>query len=126
MGEVYRARDTRLGRTVALKVLPAHLAERPELRQRLEREARAVSSLSHPNICALYDVGHEAGIDDLVKEFIDGEPLAARLARGSLSPEQTLKFGIQIADALEAAHRQGIVHRDLKPGNIMLAATAAA
>lgn len=125
MGEVYRARDTRLGRTVAVKVLPAHLADSPELRQRLEREARAVSSLSHPHICPLYDIGHEDGIDYLVMEFIDGETLAERLGKGPLPLEQTLKTGIQIADALEKAHRQGIVHRDLKPGNIMLTASGA-
>jgi Tol biopolymer transport system component/predicted Ser/Thr protein kinase len=125
MGEVYRARDTRLGRTVAVKVLPAHLADKPELRQRLEREARAVSSLSHPNICPLYDIGHEDGVDFLVMEFIDGETLAERLAKGPLPLEQTLKTGIQIADALEKAPRQGIVHRDLKPGNIMLTASGA-
>jgi serine/threonine protein kinase len=120
MGEVYRARDTRLERVVAVKVLPAHLAERPELRQRLEREAKAVSSLSHPNICPLYDIGHEEGVDYLVMEFIDGETLADRLAKGPLPLDETLKIGVQIADALEKAHRQGIVHRDLKPGNIML------
>ena len=120
MGEVYRARDTRLDRSVAIKVLPAHLAENPELRQRLEREAKAVSSLSHPNICPLYDIGHEDGVDYLVMEYIDGETLANRLATGPLSLEETLKIGTQIADALEKAHRHGIVHRDLKPGNIML------
>ncbi len=120
MGEVYKARDTRLDRSVAIKVLPAHLAESPELRQRLEREAKAVSSLSHPNICPLYDIGHEDGVDYLVMEFIDGETLGDRLAKGPLALEETLKIGVQIADALEKAHRQGIVHRDLKPGNIML------
>ncbi len=120
MGEVYRARDTRLERSVAIKVLPAHLAESPELRQRLEREAKAVSSLSHPNICPLYDIGHEDGVDYLVMEFIDGETLADRLSKGPLPLEEALKIGVQIADALEKAHRQGIVHRDLKPGNIML------
>ncbi|MCJ7752951.1 MAG: serine/threonine protein kinase, partial [Thermoanaerobaculales bacterium] len=125
MGEVYRARDTRLERVVAIKVLPAHLAENPELRQRLEREAKAVSSLSHPHICPLYDIGHEDGIDYLVMEFIDGETLGERLANGPLSLDETLKYGGQIADALEKAHRQGIVHRDLKPGNIMLTASGA-
>ena len=125
MGEVYRARDTRLDRVVAIKVLPAHLAENPELRQRLEREAKAISSLSHPNICPLYDIGHEDGIDYLVMEFIDGETLGERLANGPLSLEETLKYGVQVADALEKAHRQGIVHRDLKPGNIMLTASGA-
>jgi Tol biopolymer transport system component len=125
MGEVYRARDTRLERLVAIKVLPAHLAENPELRQRLEREAKAISSLSHPNICPLYDIGHENGVDYLVMELIEGETLGERLVKGPLSLEQTLKIGIQIADALEKAHRQGIVHRDLKPGNVMLTASGA-
>ena len=120
MGEVYRARDTRLERLVAIKVLPAHLAENSELRQRLEREAKAISSLSHPNICPLYDIGHENGVDYLVMELIEGETLGERLAKGPLPLEQTLQIGIQIADALEKAHRQGIVHRDLKPGNVML------
>jgi len=123
MGEVYRARDTRLDRTVAVKVLPAHLAQSPELRQRLEREAKAVSSLSHPNICALYDIGHEDGVDYLVMEFIDGETLAERLSKGPVALEDTLRYGVEIADALEKAHRQGIVHRDIKPGNIMLTAS---
>jgi Tol biopolymer transport system component/predicted Ser/Thr protein kinase len=122
MGEVYRARDTRLERMVAIKVLAPHLAESPEHRQRLEREAKAVSSLSHPHICPLYDVGHEDGVDFLVMEFIEGETLADRLARGPLPIEEVLRFGIQIADALEKAHKQGIVHRDLKPGNVMLTA----
>jgi len=125
MGEVYRARDTRLDRVVAIKVLPAHMAENQALRQRLEREAKAISSLSHPHICPLYDIGHEDGVDYLVMEFIDGETLADRLANGPLSLDDTLKYGIQIADALEKAHRQGIVHRDLKPGNIMLTASGA-
>jgi Tol biopolymer transport system component/tRNA A-37 threonylcarbamoyl transferase component Bud32 len=120
MGEVYRARDTRLDRAVAIKVLPAHLAESPELRQRLEREARAVSSLSHPHICPLYDIGHEDGVDYLVMELIEGETLADRLSRGHLSIEEVLRYGVQIADALEKAHRQNIIHRDLKPGNVML------
>ena len=120
MGEVYKARDTRLDRTVAIKVLPAHVASDPDLRQRFEREARAVSSLSHPHICALYDVGQEAGTDYLVMEYLEGETLAARLEKGSLPIDQVLRFGIQIADALEKAHRQGLVHRDLKPGNIMI------
>jgi serine/threonine protein kinase len=125
MGEVYRARDTRLERTVAIKVLAPHLAERPEHRQRLEREAKTVSSLSHPHICPLYDVGHEDGVDFLVMEFIEGETLADRLARGPLPVEEVLRYGIQIADALEKAHKQGIVHRDLKPGNVMLTTSGA-
>jgi Tol biopolymer transport system component/predicted Ser/Thr protein kinase len=120
MGEVYRARDTRLERSVAIKVLAPHLAERQEHRQRLEREAKAISSLSHPHICPLYDVGHEDGVDFLVMEFIEGETLADRIARGPLPMEEVLRYGIQISDALEKAHKQGIVHRDLKPGNVML------
>jgi len=120
MGEVYRARDTRLDRTVAVKVLPAHLSRSEEIRQRFEREARAISSLSHPHICALYDVGNQDGTEYLVMEFLEGETLTDRLSRGPLSSEQVLRNGIEIADALDKAHRQGIVHRDLKPGNIML------
>ncbi|HEY6148470.1 MAG TPA: serine/threonine-protein kinase, partial [Thermoanaerobaculia bacterium] len=120
MGEVYRARDTRLDRTVAIKVLPSHLSSNPEVRQRFDREARTISSLSHPHICALHDVGHQDGIDYLVMEFLEGETLTDRLSRGPLPTEQVLRYGIEIADALDKAHRQGIVHRDLKPGNIML------
>jgi Tol biopolymer transport system component/predicted Ser/Thr protein kinase len=120
MGEVYKARDTRLDRTVALKVLPEHLAENPEFRVRLEREAKAVSSLSHPHVCALYDVGHDEGVDYLVMEFLEGESLAERLTKGPIPIEELLRVAIQIADALEKAHRSGIIHRDLKPGNIML------
>src|SRR5258706_14559313 len=121
MGAVYRARDTRLDRTVAIKVLPAHLAASPERRQRFEREAKAISSLSHPHICVLHDVGRHDGIDFLVMEYLEGETLADRLKRtGALPLEQVLRFGVEIADALDKAHRQGIVHRDLKPGNVML------
>ena len=121
MGEVYRARDTRLERTVAIKVLPSHLSASPEVRQRFDREAKTISSLSHPHICALYDVGHQDGTDYLVMEYLEGETLADRLAaRGALPVEQLLRFGVQMADALDKAHRQGIVHRDLKPGNVML------
>jgi Tol biopolymer transport system component len=120
MGEVYRARDTRLDRTVAIKILPAHLSDDAAARQRLEREAKAVSSLSHPHICALYDVGHEDGKDFLVMELLEGETLAARIDRGPISTEETLRFAIQIADALDKAHRQGVIHRDLKPSNVML------
>jgi Tol biopolymer transport system component len=120
MGEVYRARDTRLDRTVAIKVLPSHLSSNPEVRQRFDREARTISSLSHPHICALHDVGHQDGIDYLVMEFLEGETLTDRLSRGPLPVEQVLRYGIEIADALDKAHRQGIVHRDLKPGNIMI------
>ncbi len=120
MGEVYRARDTRLGRTVAIKVLPAQLSGSAELRERLEREAKAISSLSHSHICALYDIGREGETDYLVMEYLEGETLAARLLKGPLPMEQALRFGTEIADALDKAHRQGIVHRDLKPGNVML------
>lgn len=125
MGEVYRAKDTRLDRTVAIKVLPSHLSADPAFRQRFEREARTISSLSHPNICALHDVGHQDGIDYLVMEFLEGETLANRLTRGALSRERALQYGIQISDALDKAHKQGIVHRDLKPGNIMLTKSGA-
>ena len=120
MGEVYRAKDTRLGRTVAVKVLPADLSANAELRERLEREAKTISSLSHSHICALYDVGKEGQTDYLVMEYLEGETLTARLGRGVLPTEQVLRYGTEIADALDKAHRQGIVHRDLKPGNIML------
>jgi Tol biopolymer transport system component len=120
MGEVYRARDTRLERTVAIKVLPQHLSSSPEVRQRFEREAKTISQLSHPHICALYDVGNQDGIEYLVMEYLEGETLADRLVKGPLPLEQTLRYGIEIADALDKAHRQGIVHRDLKPGNVML------
>src|SRR3970040_2217336 len=120
MGEVYRARDTRLDRTVAIKVLSAHLAANEQLRQRLEREARAVSSLSHPNICVLHDVGHQDGTDFLVMEFLEGETLAGPVAPGPLPLDQLLTIATEIADALDKAHRQGVVHRDLKPGNVML------
>jgi Tol biopolymer transport system component len=120
MGEVYRALDTRLDRNVAVKVLPAELALNPERRARFEREARAVSALNHPHICALYDVGRENGIDYLVLEYLEGETLADRLLRGPLPLEQALRAGAQLADALDKAHRAGIVHRDVKPGNVML------
>ncbi len=120
MGEVYKARDTRLERTVAVKVLPSHLSQSEEVRLRFEREAKTISQLSHPHICALYDVGTHEGTEYLVMELLEGETLAARLAKGALPLEQTLRFGIEIADALDKAHRKGIVHRDLKPGNVML------
>jgi Tol biopolymer transport system component len=120
MGEVYRARDTRLGRDVAIKLLPEHLSARPERRQRLSREARAISSLQHPNICALHDVGSENGVDFLVMELLDGETLAARLLRGPLPLRELLSIAIALTDALDKAHRKGLVHRDLTPGNVML------
>jgi serine/threonine protein kinase len=125
MGEVYRARDTRLDRTVAVKVMPQHLAATPEARQRFEREARAVSALNHPHICTLHDVGSQDGTEYLVMEYLEGETLAARLEKGSLPLEQVLKLGVEISDALDKAHRQGIIHRDLKPGNIMLTKSGA-
>jgi eukaryotic-like serine/threonine-protein kinase len=120
MGEVYRARDVRLDRTVAIKVLASHLSSSPELKQRMEREARAISSLNHPNICHLYDIGSQDGTDYLVMEFLEGETLSERLGKGPLPLNEILKIGIAMAEALSVAHRQGIVHRDLKPGNVML------
>jgi Tol biopolymer transport system component len=125
MGEVYRARDTRLDRTVAIKILPSYLSEKPESKQRFEREARAISSLQHPNICTLYDIGNQDGTDYLVMEYLEGETLGERLMRGPLPPEQVLKYGAEIAEGLEKAHRTGVVHRDLKPGNIMLTKSGA-
>jgi eukaryotic-like serine/threonine-protein kinase len=125
MGEVYRARDTRLERTVAIKILPAQFSADPVRKQRFEREAKTISSLNHPHICVLYDVGHQDGIDYLVMECVEGETLAKRLEKGPLPLEQVLKYGMQIADALDKAHRSGVIHRDLKPGNIMLTATGA-
>jgi eukaryotic-like serine/threonine-protein kinase len=120
MGEVYRARDTRLDRSVAVKVLASHLTLSTEVRQRFEREARTISSLSHPNICTLYDVGREGETDYLVMELLEGQSLAQRLENGPLPMEEVLRLGIQIADALEKAHASGVIHRDLKPGNVML------
>ncbi len=120
MGEVYRARDTRLGRAVALKVISSRLSSDPTRRQRFDREARAISSLQHPNICTLYDIGREGEIDYLVMEYLEGNTLAARLHRGALPVTDVLRYGTEIADALDTAHRQGIVHRDLKPGNIFI------
>src|SRR5690242_4123088 len=125
MGEVYRARDTRLGRDVAIKVLPQHLSEQPEIRSRFEREAKTVSSLNHPNICTLFDVGREGDTDYLVMELVDGETLAQRLARGAMPPAELLRLGVQIADALDRAHRAGVIHRDLKPANVMITRTGA-
>jgi eukaryotic-like serine/threonine-protein kinase len=125
MGEVYRARDMRLDRSVAIKILPAHLSGDPARKLRFEREAKTVSALNHPNICSLFDVGTQDGTDFLVMECIEGESLADRLAKGPLPAEQVLKIGTEIADALDKAHRSGVVHRDLKPGNIMLTKTGA-
>ncbi len=126
MGEVYKARDTRLDRIVAIKVLPAGFAADPDRRRRFEHEARAVAALDHPHICALYDVGSQDTVEFLVMAYLDGETLAARLRRGPLPLAQALELGAQVADALAAAHRQHIVHRDLKPGNIMLVKVGAA
>ena len=120
MGEVYRACDTRLNRTVAIKVLPAGVADHPDLRQRFEREAQAVAGLNHPHICVLHDVSRDKGIDFLVMEYLEGETLAHRLTRGALPPDQVLRYAVEIADALDRAHRKCVVHRDLKPANIVL------
>ena len=125
MGEVYRARDTRLDRTVAIKILPSHLSENVEARQRFDREARTISSLNHPNICTLFDVGHQDGVDFLVMEYLEGETLADRLRKGPLPIEQVYRYGIEICEGLEKAHRSSVVHRDLKPGNVMLTKTGA-
>jgi hypothetical protein len=125
MGEVYRARDTRLGRDVAIKVLSSHLSSDPDLKARFEREAKAISALSHPHICHLYDIGSQDGTDYLVMELLEGESLAERLQKGPLPLRQALQYGIEIAEALETAHKSGIVHRDLKPGNVMLTKSGA-
>jgi Tol biopolymer transport system component len=125
MGEVYRARDLRLERDVAVKVLPADLSSNPSLRQRLEREAKAISKLSHPHICTLHDIGHQGDVDFLVMELLEGETLEQRLSKGPLPLEQVLRCGAQIADALAKAHKLGIVHRDLKPSNVMLTKSGA-
>jgi len=120
MGEVYKAKDARLDRIVAIKVLPSHVASDPDLKQRFEREAKTLAALSHPHICPVFDVGQQDGIDFLVMEYLDGQTLAQRLEKGALPLDQALQYGIQIADALDKAHRKGIIHRDLKPGNVML------
>jgi serine/threonine protein kinase len=120
MGEVYKARDQRLDRIVAIKALPAHLSMNPDLKERFVREAKAISNLNHPNICTLYDVGQQDGMDFLIIEYLDGETLADRLKKGAMPIQQSLTLSVQIADALDKAHRAGIVHRDLKPGNIMI------
>src|SRR5262245_45418282 len=125
MGEVYRARDTRLGRTVAIKVLAEGFSGELGRRERFEREARVISALNHPHICTLHDIGSHAGIDYLVMEHLEGETLASRLRRGALPLDQTLRTAIEIADALDKAHGSGIVHRDLKPANIMLTSSGA-
>ena len=125
MGEVYRAKDTRLDRVVAIKVLPSHLTANTEFKQRFEREAKTISQFSHPNICTLHDIGNENGVDFLVMEYLEGETLAQRLSKGCLPLEDVLRFGIEIASALDKAHRAAIVHRDLKPGNIMLTKSGA-
>jgi serine/threonine protein kinase len=125
MGEVYRARDTRLDRSVAIKILPQELSRDPLRKQRFEREAKSISCLNHPHICVLHDVGSQDGLSYLVMECLEGETLAKRLEKGPLPLEQVLKYGAQIADALDKAHRSGVVHRDLKPGNIMLTPTGA-
>src|SRR5262250_1592091 len=125
MGEVYRARDMRLERDVAIKVLPANLSSDPSLRQRLEREAKTVSRLSHPNICTLHDIGHQEGVDFLVMELVEGETLEHRLLKGPLPTEQAIRYAAQIAEALAKAHSLGITHRDLKPSNIMLTKSGA-
>src|SRR5215203_4743622 len=120
MGQVYAARDTRLERTVAVKVLSPVYADNAVWRQRFERESRALAALSHPHICQVFDVGRDGGVDFLVMEHLEGETLAARLAKGALRYDEALRYGIEIADALAQAHRRGVFHRDLKPGNIML------
>jgi len=125
MGEVYRARDTRLERTVAVKILPAQFSSDPVRKQRFEREAKTISNLNHPHICVLYDIGHQDGMDYLIMECVEGETLAKRLEKGPLPLDQVLKYGAQIADGLDKAHRSGVVHRDLKPGNIMLTPSGA-
>ena len=120
MGEVYRGRDTRLNRDVAIKILPAGVTDNPTRRARFEREAQSISQLSHPNICAVYDVGEQDGTPFLVMEYIDGESLDQHLRRGAIPWTTALPWAIQIASAIDAAHRRGIVHRDLKPANVMI------
>jgi serine/threonine protein kinase len=120
MGQVYRARDTRLGRTVAIKVLSSEVSNAVESRERFEREAQTISNLNHPHICTLHDVGRHEGIDYLVMEYLEGETLASRLERGPLPAKEAMRIALEIGDALDKAHRQGVVHRDLKPANVML------
>ena len=123
MGEVYKARDTRLERVVAIKILPPEWASDPARKQRFDREAQTIASLKHPHICVLHDVGSQDGVDFLVMEYLDGETLTDRLARGPLPLKEALGVAIAIGDALDKAHRQGVVHRDLKPSNVMLTAS---
>lgn len=125
MGEVYRARDTRLDRPVAIKVLPPQLSQDPRFKRRFEREAKTISRLQHPHVCTLHDVGSHGGVDYLVLEYLEGETLADRLASGPLSFAEVCRIGCQVADAIDAAHRSGLVHRDLKPGNVMLTPSGA-
>ena len=125
MGEVYKARDTRLDRTVALKILPEQFADDPDRRERFEREARAVAALNHPHICDLHDIGEDQSVRFLVMEYLEGQTLAERVLRGPLPPAEVLRCAIELADALDHAHRHGLVHRDLKPGNVMLTRSGA-
>jgi serine/threonine protein kinase len=125
MGEVYKAKDTRLDRTVAIKILPSALAGDPQFCERFDREARTIAQLDHPNICALYDVGEQHGTAYLVMQYLEGETLAERLQKCVLPLDLALKYAIEIAEALNKAHRAGIVHRDLKPGNVMLTKSGA-
>src|SRR6516225_207251 len=125
MGEVYKARDTRLNRTVAIKVLPSHFSDNSEMKSRFDREAQTIAGLNHPHICVLHDVGHQEGTDYLVMEYLEGQTLAQRLEKGALRLDEALKIAIEIADALDKAHRQGVVHRDLKPSNVMLTKSGA-
>ena len=125
MGEVYRARDTRLERTVAIKVLRERLGDDPQFRERFDREARTISQLEHPHICALYDVGRENGTSYLVMQYLEGETLASRLEDGPMAMGEAITIAIEMADALDKAHRSGVVHRDLKPGNIYLTRSGA-
>src|SRR5215472_10170508 len=124
-GEVYKGRDTRLNRTVAIKVLPSHFSNSAEMKARFDREAQTIAGLNHPHICVLYDVGHQDGTDYLVMEYLEGQTLGQRLEKGALPLDEALKIAVEIADALDKAHRQGVVHRDLKPGNVMLTKSGA-
>jgi serine/threonine protein kinase len=125
MGEVYKARDTRLNRTVAIKVLRSATLDRPDARPRFQREALAIGSLNHPHICTLHDVGHERGVDFIVMEYVEGETLALRLPRGGFPLREAIQYARDIADAVDAAHRRGVIHRDLKPSNVMITKTGA-